>query len=174
MWCRLTRTGHKTLLSLTAYDPTMQDELNTIVINDKPTRVDVEAAYAAWSHVRGLLYKATFGPRGGKRDATSKQFVALRSITRELNYVDSHPALKGMGMVGWVADVFPVWKIDPDEQGRTYSPYPMPGHEFVILTPSWEESPGVPRITRWVEAPSAPGRLAEEGVHLRLWRHPVL
>lgn len=149
----------------------MLNELEADVIW-RNTVVDIDAAAVAWRHVQEHLYRSTFGPRGGiKRQG---DFVALRRITRELNYLESHPAMFGLAMLEWQPDVMPAWKQEPDDMGRIYTPYPRPGHQFVILAPEWEKRRGEPRTTRWLERKSAPGRLGDEAIHLRLQRHPVL
>lgn len=168
---RLTRHGYRRVRRFVTLDEPMLREFEAEVVWGKNT-VDIDAAAVAWKHVQGLLYKSTFGPRGGVK--RQNDFVALRRITRELNYLESHPAMHGLAMLEWQPDIFPVWKQEPDEQGRIYTPYPRPGHQFVILAPEWEKVPGEPRTTRWLERKSAPGRLGDEAVHLRLQRHPVL
>jgi hypothetical protein len=132
--------------------------------------VDVEAPYVAWKHVHGLLYRRTFTRRGGIQSQT--MFTTLKRVTKELNYIETHPALMGLAMFEWQPDIFPVWKMDTDHLGRIYSPAPLPGHQFVILAPIWERPEGEPRLTRWLERPSAPGWLCVEDTHLRLMRRP--
>jgi hypothetical protein len=171
MWVKFTRSAYTALLAINS-----GDELTYAAFSEQvertPQRVKVLAPYVAWKTGRDRLYRATFGPRGGKRQATQREFSALKSIQTELNYVDSHPAMRNLGMLGWQADIFPVWETgDPD---APWSPYPLPGRRFVILTPDWRDHQlGLPKHTVWEPQPSGEGRLAEEEFHLSLWRDVV-
>lgn len=170
MIVRLTPHGHKVVLRTVVMDEGMHDELQADVTTVGAV-VEIQAAYAAWRYVYLRLYDKTFGPRGGKQGATRVEFTALRRITKELNYVDKHPALQGLAMIGLHADLFPVWEIEPSERDpRKYSPYPIPGHQFVVLSPVWYDGQHQTRVTRWVDNVDSPSRLADEHLHLKLWR----
>jgi hypothetical protein len=177
MWVQLTRRGYKRVLDLTANDEAMYAELHQSLLwrsgTGPQSGVDVEAPYVVWKHVHGLLYKEAFKPRGTYRYGGSSTLTSLKRVTKEMNYIETHPALSRYAMIEWQPDVLPVWKVTPDNFGREYSPMPHPGHEFVVLTPMWERTAGQ-RVTRWVERESGPGRLGTEELHLRLQRNPVL
>jgi len=168
MWVRLTRRGYYSVLNAVAGDPDMTFEFT---LDDEPqgARIDVEAPYAAWWYAQQRLMSRVFGPRGGRAGGVpAKDFVALRAITRELNIIDKHPALVGKQVVGWYGVSIPAWK----RENRTYSPYPQPGRPFAVLRPDWYLGSNGIKLTRWVETSDAVGRMADESVHLALWRHP--
>lgn len=171
MWVRLTKEGYDLVCGLVVLDGPMASELYYSTIRH-PKSIDVEAPYAVWKYVQGLLNNQIFGPRGGKK--TEKGFTAMRRITRELNYVEFHPALSGTAMFGWHGDRFPVWQQDADDRGRIWTPYPTPGHDFRILEPVWEHPEGEQKLTRWLPKTSGPGRLCLEETHLRLQRTDVV
>ena len=176
MWVSLSIWGHKAVLRLTAMDQTIWEQLQIEVVTDSAQKLHVNAPYAAWKFAWRKLYDTNFGPRHGKRPFGEMSCrKAMQAITREINYVDSHPALQGLGMFDIHSDVFHVWEIEPTEQNpRKYSPYPMPGHRFVILTPVSRTIRQQPELTWWVPHESGVGRLAIEAVHLSCWRHPVV
>jgi hypothetical protein len=168
MWVRLTLTGMKMCRRLVMLDDEMLAALDRNVTPHKERGVDVDAPYVVWKHIYYLLHRQTFGPRGGKKSETS--FNTLQRITRELNYMEHHPALYGVAMVEWQNDLLPVWKITPDAEGRSYTLVPTPGNQFVILQPVWDRNPQIGKVTRWMERPSGPGVLCREETHLRLQR----
>lgn len=173
MYVKLTRIGYRVCRNIVATDDAMAASLLLDVRETKST-VTVLAPYATWKHLHGVLYRRTFGPRGGRHQVPKSYFTALQRITKAINYVDSHPAFQGVGMIGWQPDIFPVWCIEPTADGRLYSPYPQPGRQFGILAPVWWHKKGETKLTYWALQPSGEGPLASEQLHLALWRHPVL
>lgn len=164
---------------MVALDDAIHAELQ-VEVDATPQRRIVNASYAAWLFAQRKLYERTVGPRNAR--GSQATVSALRAITRELNYVDTHPALQGVGMLGTHTDVFPVWRIEPEPvtnsamyapAPKLYSPYPQPHHDFVVLVPAYKNKGPNPLFTYWVPRPSAPGRLSDEHVHLLLWRWPV-
>lgn len=171
----MTRLAHRATLKAVAMDPGVYDELQVDVQPSNKTFVIIDAAYAAWLSAYDALYAWNYGPRGGRTQGNAARFSAMRRITKELNYVDTHPAFQGLAMFGLVTETFPAWKIDTEPGRFLYSPYPQPGHQFVILTPTWQNRKwgDRPQLTWWTEQPSGVGRLAQEQLHLSLWRRPV-
>lgn len=139
----------------------------------------VHAPYAAWLFAQEKLQARAFGPRGGKRAWGNKgTFKALQVITKELNYVDTHPAFFGQSLFGLHMEMFPAWVLDPPVAVRNegilkrFSPYPQPGNQFVILAPKYLIRREKVELTWWVPKPYMPGRLNDEAIHLPLWRRP--
>jgi hypothetical protein len=170
MWIRLTKRGYSAALAAVSHDEAMVTALSEEVEQTR-SQVDVHAPYAAWHYTSRQLHRIVFGPRGGIRTPANKHFTALQRITRAMNTIDSHPALMGLGMMGWQTDVIPAWKIGKTHLGRKYSPYPQPGLPFIVLTPQWERLNGL-EMTVWESRWSGEGRLAQENLHLTLWRGP--
>ncbi len=171
MWIRLTQRSMQYVRQTVAHDEVMSAEFRAECEWPKRATVDCNAAAVAWKHAQKVLYHRFFGPRGGRSQATSG-FTALQRITKELNYAETHPALSGMAMYEWQADIFPAWKITPtDTDRRMYSIYPVAGAEFCILTPEWKDfKDGDGRITVWAPLSIGVGRLADESAHLALVR----
>lgn len=175
MWVRLTAAGYNAVLRATLTDLAMSEAFTSgaepaRIGNPSTKYVDVYAPYVAWYNVRETFRGRIFGPRGGRTTKTpDSTYNAFQRITKELNYHDAHPALKGKAMLGWIGDLLPVWLLDDE---RKYSLYPKPGAPFRILTPVWIKSEAG-KATRWVERESGEGRIADEEFHLALWRHPV-
>lgn len=156
MWVRLTTRGMQTLERL---DPPAIEHLTRIPPSSRRDRWDVDAPYTCWRHFQRLLINEAFGPNGGKRrEVRGSTVKALQAITKALNFIDTHPALSCRGVIGWQGTRIPAWRLN----GR-YVPYPVIGHEFVILKPVWETSRNGTRVTRWEESEGSP---AEEHVHL--------
>lgn len=155
------------MLNLCAKDEAIRNALTEEVISTTGTRL-VNAPYAAWKFAYRQLYDVNFGPRGARRVyGKTAVYTALKRITKEINYYDTHPAMYGCGMFGIETEIFPAWKIGE----KRYSPYPQPGHEFVVLVPKCQDNPNLgPKLTWWVESPTAEGRLSRESEHLPLWR----
>lgn len=174
MWVRLTYRQYRMALRVTALDEGMHNALTESTHVNKGTATEVEAPYAAWRYTAMLLRDVAFGPRGGRLSTAGVEFNALKAITKELNFIDKHPALTRAALFGEHPLIIPVWKITPTERDpRLYSPYPMPGREFVVLTPWIQRESGRARLTWWVEKPSGEGRLAHEELHLPLWRQRI-
>jgi hypothetical protein len=169
VWCRLTRNGYRAVASAVVLDEAISEALQQEV-HHVGSRVDVRAPYAAWAYAQAMLHDRTFGPRGGRRHHTARDFTALRTITKELNYIDTHPALKGVGMLEWQPFWIPVWATGLPE--RPYRAYPLRDRPFVILTPRWEKMGDGTKVTIWTAETTGPSgdELAEESTHLRLWR----
>lgn len=169
MWVRLTRRGWAACMQAVADDPDVRWYL---ILDDEPqtSRFDIEAPYAAWWFIQQRLSARVFGPRGGRsNNVPGSWFVALRSITRELNTIDKHPALKGKGMLGWHGVKIPAWITGPE----TYTPYPQLDKPFVRLEPEWLSTFNGQKYTMWSPRSGDGAEVAShESVHLLLWRHP--
>lgn len=126
-------------------------------------RVGVTLPAVGWRRVYEVMIDAVYNSRGNKRrEVTSPAVGALRDIRTALNFRERHPAMKGKGMLGWKADIFPAW-VD----GDGFSPYPN-GDRFVILLPMYHRLSGR-RVTTWSEGRApVPDPLFEELTHLRL------
>lgn len=164
MWVRLTVAGLNAVREAARVDPVLAEELETEIVPAGDVKFDVHGPCIMWTRLQTQLMRTIFGPRGGKQKGKFRDFTALKAITRALNRQLSHPALSGVGMLGWETDLIPAWRL-PD---GTYSPTPAEG-EFVVLGPIWEKASNS-KVTRWVPMAdtSRIGRLADEGVHLRL------
>jgi hypothetical protein len=171
MWVRLGRNAYTCTLNSVALDAALSDALMAEVNVSRSQTVEVEAPYVAWRLAAAALRKRAFGPRGGKV-TTIPQGVhtALQVITKALNYMDAHPALRDVGTLGWASEEIPAWRTGDPE--KPYSPHPIQGAKFVILTPDWVRV-NQRKATRWIPRPSGQGRLAQEQLHLALWRDPV-
>lgn len=175
MYCKMTTFGYWATLALCAKDIPIHQALSEEVERLSPARVMVNAPYAAWKFAYRRLYETNFGPRGARRVyGKTAVHLALKQVTKELNYIDTHPAMQGLGMFGIETEIFPAWKIESSEDSTRsrYSPYPQPGHQFVVLVPKWQEHPMKPKLTWWVPG-SGEGRLSHEESHLSLWRREV-
>ena len=172
---KLTATGHRMLLNAVVMDEELHAELQRDVTQVTTRLFVVRAPYVAWREGYRKLYDVAYGPRFGHKTNEKSKHNALKAITKELNYVDTHPALRKCGMFDIHHEIFPVWKVEPTElHPNHYSPYPQPGHQFVILVPTWRDHQlDEVKMTWWVERDSAEGRLCEEQLHLRLWREPT-
>lgn len=130
-------------------------------------RIDINAPYQCWRNVQNALIAHIFGPTGGKRaEVPTRFFLALKTITKDLNFIDTHPALVDAGMLGWHGLEIPAWG-----NGPPYTPYPRPGQMFVKLSPVWLNGRNGQRITEWVPLPDTDP--VHENVHLMLGGHPV-
>lgn len=147
--------GH-TLVALTAHAS----------IRQGVERVWVSAPYVAWRNAQQDLIVHCYGPQGGKRAEVAGRYVtALKSITKDLNYIDTHPAMSGKGALGLWGLTIPAWS-----NGETFSAYPQPGERFIILTPVWERAKDGRPLTRWE---ALDGDALHENIHLLLCRQPV-
>lgn len=171
MWVRLTRQGLASVRRWTLTDGAMYDEINMDVRPWSKTSVDVFAPYATWKFVWQTLYDRSFSPLGGRLPKiASRDYTALQNITKALNRVDSHPALRGLGMFEWQRTIIPAWRVEPTEKDpRLFHPYPLLDHQFVVLTPYWDKVKNT-KVTRWVAQASGEGRICDESVHLALRR----
>lgn len=164
-WVRLTRRGYAAVLQMA------DDDILLAALQERSVwageRVSVDAPYVAWLRVQQRLISHCFGPTGGKRaEVPGKYVTALRSITKALNFIDTHPALSGKGALGWWALIIPAWG-DGDDR---YQPLPRAGKMFVNLTPVWDAAGNGQRVTRWIPLP---GSRIDEARHLLLSGHPV-
>lgn len=166
MWIRLTKRGFlacqqvATGLTLAVL---IQD---TRIVGE---RIDVNAPYACWLNVQQALIDHTFGPLGGKKAEVPARFVlALKTITKALNFIDTHPALSGKAALGWHGLKILAWGDGDDD----YTPYPRPGKMFVTLSPVWDKARNGQRVTRWLPLPNGQTTI-EQDVHLLLSGHPV-
>lgn len=174
MWVRLTDWQWRAAKRAIASDV----DIFTILVDHctdqgkelRGSRWCVEGPYVAWKETRDRLYADSFGPRGGRaRRSPASKFGALQRIERELNYINTHPAMRKMAMFGLHTDIFPVWKTPSG-----YSSYPQLNKEFVILTPRHQmRGSHQVELTWWVEKSTGEGWLADEALHARLWRRPI-
>ena len=143
-WVRLTRRGYAAVLEMTGDDPELPCALWF------GERVDVKASYDYWLRIQSRLIDHSFGPHGGKRAEVAGRYVlALRSITKALNFIDTHPALIGKGAIGWWALEIPAWGDGDD----AYTPYLRPNKMSVLLSPVWETARNGQRVTKWLPLP---------------------
>ena len=162
---RLTTLGYQAACDALRDDRDMLVAFTAHVEHDyQHSRHEIDAPYACWVFLQQRLIGHVFSARGGRRKVPSPPAVTLRRVTTALNFMDRHPALKGVGMVEWQALRIPAWEID----GRL-SLYPQRGHRFVILTPEWLTARNGTKVTTWIQSDGDP---VEERAHLLLWRHP--
>lgn len=163
MWVRLTRGGYRIVCDVAPDDDHLDALREHVVVTGE--RVDVDAPYVCWFNVQKRLIDYCFGPLGGKRrEIPGRAVTALKRITMELNFIDTHPALIERGVLGWHGIVIPAWG-----DSTPYSPQPMPGM-FRELTPVWDKTRKGERLTRWLPLNGDP---VHEHVHLLLSTHPV-
>lgn len=112
----------------------------------------------AWRQILDALVKQCYGPMGGKlkdrgRPADST-YRAIATIADGIRRIESHPALRGASVEGWVGDVIPAWAavIIGDGLRATslgdMSPYPVAEREFRLLVPRHIENLKM-RVTVW-------------------------
>ncbi len=142
--------------------------------HENGARVDVYAPYAAWLAAREALMDRAFTNRGYRaKGVPSTVQAAIRDVSQAIGFIDRHPALRGSGTLGHHPLVLHVWRLpQADSLGRVFTPYPIPGGEFVALKPTWHSGAGRARTTTWGPDGISPGhdRLAEEMVHQSIWR----
>lgn len=176
MIVRLTKRGLDAVESVCADDPGMLAEIQADQ-RVQGARVDVYAAYAAWLWVREALLDRAFNARGYRnRDVPQSLQGALKAVAQAVGHIDRHPALREVGVLGHHALVLHVWRLaEPDRLHRVFTPYPLPGAEFVVLKPTWLSGAGRSRTTIWGPSGVGPSndRLAEEQTQLDLWRQVV-
>lgn len=175
MIVRLTKRGLDAVESVCADDPGMLAEIQADQ-RVQGARVDVVAAYAAWVWVREALLDRAFNARGYRnRDVPQSLQGALKAVAQAVGHIDRHPALREVGVLGHHALVLHVWRLPQPDGPRIYTPYPLPGAEFVVLKPVWLHGAGKTRTTIWSPSGVGPGndRLAEEQTQLGLWRQVV-
>ena len=166
MWVRLTRRGCQAAQSVVSGLTLQLLQADALFVGE---RVDVNAPYACWLNVQQALIAHVFGPQGGKRAEVPARFVlALKTITKALNFIDTHPALSGKAAMGWHGLEIPAWGNGDDD----YTPYPRPGKMFVTLSPVWDKARNGGRVTRWLPLPNRQTPVHED-VHLLLSGHPV-
>lgn len=115
-------------------------------------RVDTVMPCIAWQLVEGILFNHCFNERGFRsKDVKSTDLAALKSIRRSLNVREQHPALYRRGAIGYINELIPAWRLmAPDEQGRHYSPVPVPNGTFAILAPE-TRTVDLKTTTLWAE-----------------------
>lgn len=164
----------------TISEPSLHHELHLSMTDLTKTKVQMCAPYIAWKHARDMLIEHNFGPRGGKlKTVTYRSMNALRAITIATNTIERHPALRKAGVLGVTnSATIPAWELPaPDVADRHYSPYPILGAPFVILTPVPQQAHDGTRITIWEARQALPThgatgleRMTQESVHLALLR----
>lgn len=135
------------------------------------SRVRVEMCVAAAVQVRELMIRRCYTDRETmRRGLSSSEHGALRDLVTSINVEQRHPALRGVGMVGHVAQFFPVW---PRQVGDVpWSLLPYEGAAMQILRPVWhcDENHGSVKVTLWsTEGGYAPSesRLFDPALHWR-------
>lgn len=132
----------------------------------------VEAPYVVWTRVHQALTDKVFTPKmtrrtmgGGQADRVpGRYYNALRSVSKAMNAMITHPALRSIAVEGWHSQVLYVWEDLPGP----YSLIPIPGGRYVVLRPKWLTAKNGTRVTVWVADGAAPADdwLADEAVHL--------
>ena len=173
MWVRLTE---RRLEAIECRVPEfLWDELTVERVQIAKTVADVRAPAIAWKLISEILLRDIYNRAGQRRTALPRFMThATQVIVRALNANERHPALRGVGMVGYQAEAFPVWRQPVDDRERLFTIFPAAG-EFLVLKPIWQTVNGQ-RTTVWGPGGSSPGedRLAEEGTHLRISRNAAL
>jgi hypothetical protein len=124
-------------------------------------RVDTVMPAAAWRMVEDIMFSHCFNERGFRaRDRVkTTDLNALKAIRRALNARECHPALFQRGAIGYINELVPAWRFPgPDASGKCYSPYPVPGMNFVVLAPETRVVE-LRTSTLWTEAQRLPERL---------------
>lgn len=102
-----------------------------------------------WSILADALSDELYLPNGrvrGKPMASMKS--ALKHVRTQVMTRESHPALKGEGVVGELHDIIPAWKERSDMDSATWSPYPIPGGHYALLEPRAIDRGGI-KVTLW-------------------------
>lgn len=181
MFVVLTKGQRQMMGFRTVHETVLHEALHADMLDLSKTKVRMTAPYIAWRHARELLMEHNFGPRGGKaKHATYRSMNALRAITVATTAIERHPALRNAAVIGTERSVeIPAWELaQPDLADRRYSPYPILGAKFVILTPVSQQAHDGTRLTVWEpRQPPLPmfgasglQRLTQESVHLSLLR----
>ena len=131
-------------------------------------RVDTVMPAIAWRLVEEAMFDHCFNEKGFRsKDVKTTDLNALKAIRRALNVRENHPALSRRGAIGYIAELIPSWKFPADDaSGKWYSPYPVPGMEFVVLAPETRVV-NLQTTTLWTEASRLPDRaLLDPAQHL--------
>jgi len=122
-------------------------------------RVDTVMPAIVWRLVEDKMFDHCFNERGFRaKDVKTTDLNALKAIRRALNARENHPALSRRGAIGYIAELIPAWKFpSADASGRWYSPYPVPGMEYVVLAPETRVV-NLQTTTLWTEATRLPDR----------------
>lgn len=131
------------------------------IVSDRTIEVSMPAI--GWHSLRNRLMSQVYGPAGGRRAVSRRKANTLRRIGRGLARIEVHPALRELGLAGTHSDVIPAWRVD--DERRTYSPYPIIGARYYVLSPRWEVRQGLP-ITYWLPTDDITGMLYDEIEHL--------
>ena len=135
------------------------------------SHVEGDICYSAGVKLRELMIERCYTDRKTmRRGLSSSEFGALKDLAAATNEEARHPALRGIGMEGHHARVFPAWPAIEAEQ--RHSPFPIAGCPFVVLRPMWQVDDHYPskKITLWSpDGPDAPAytRLDDELLHWR-------
>ena len=134
-------------------------------------QVEIDAPYPTWDFVLRALVSSTVSPAGRKVvGAPVRSVNAIKAVRSAMGAYERHPALRGLGMVGWHFGIIYGWAQERDAFGRLVSPMPN-GGEFVELMP---EHQGYDRfkVTVWSRSAQerVEERLAAERSHLRFQR----
>lgn len=136
------------------------------------------APAVAWKHAREGLIDWTYG----SKLRTSKRSVAeterCRRVTRTVAEAtavrEAHPAMRGLGLRGVHNLILPAWGLG----NGTWSPYPIPGIQMVVLTPHSIASRVGP-VTRWLpswaqmwDSEEQLGEIYSVSTHLRFAKIP--
>jgi hypothetical protein len=116
--------------------------------------IAVRAPYVAWEIALEEISVRTF-TRSTKAAGASKRLRSLLTrISKPMNILLVHPALKGQAMVGHEASIIPAWQIETDKFGRSWLPSirnvdnPDPNSRFELLCPNWSMNRGL-EVTTW-------------------------
>lgn len=131
------------------------------------TQHEYDLPAIAWEQILEELTETCFGPLGGKLDrgVPKSAYAAIRRISEATMRMERHPALRESGVMGWVGDVIPAWRM-PDR----WSHLPATGCRFEVLVPSHIVSHGN-ELTVWTPSDPPPPMLASswtltEAAHL--------
>lgn len=101
--------------------------------------VDVAMPPIGWRTLANSIPEHAFGPLGGRKQKTESLGAGFRRINKALAILESHPAFRGIGLVGRHFEMFLAW-------GE--SPYPTAAVRPSLLLPRWSQ-PGGLAITDW-------------------------
>jgi hypothetical protein len=122
------------------------------------TTVDVRAPYVAWEiALEGISHRLFVQGLGRNPGDRKRMKSLLMRISKPMNVILMHPALRGQAMVGSLMDIFCGWPIEQDQFGRRWLPSirnvttALPDAHFQMLTPQWGFINGA-EYTEWTWA----------------------
>lgn len=176
MLCRLTHTQARAIeLRMPELYVTAMREHRTVY---GKIQHDYDLPAIAWRQILDSMVSQCYGPAGGKLKGPGRPsdsaLLAIRRVAEAVKRIESHPALRGASVEGWVTDVIPAWArvIVSGEPGVSgymratslgdMTAYPQSDRRFMLLIPQHVENLGM-KVTRW--EPDAPRFLFADAPH---------